>query len=307
MQNLLRVSKNNAFIEYNTKILLCSNGYIELKKYNRTLERKKDGYEEQENQQENQQKFKCTRAKKNTSGIISKSNLSKTRNNLIALACENEDVFTSFITLTLSNNENCEKRTEIDINNIGQANRLFNIWVTQIRRKYPNFVYICVPEYQKRGAVHYHLLSNLRCGVEIPAREPIQTYNTQKKRYYNLEYYDIPFWNYGYSTAFDIKKTDDNFNLALYITKYLYKDIDNRLFGRQKVLRSKDLRKPKEVFCNSPTYEQAINYIKEKGYSINQYEFQPTEEYQIPFTKSSTKISQYDYNTLCDYITRATK
>lgn len=303
MQNLLRVSENKVFTKYNTKILLCSNGYVELKKYKSNLERKKDGYEERKNQP----KFKYTRAKKNTSGTISKSNLSKTRNNLIALACENEYIFTSFITLTLSNNKNCKKRTEIDINDIGQANKLFNIWRTQIQRKYPNFVYICVPEYQKRGAVHYHLLSNLRCGIEIPSREPLRTYNTEKKRYYDLEYYNIPFWNYGYSTAFNIKNTDDNFNLALYITKYLYKDIDNRLFGRQKVLRSKDLRKPKEVFCNSPTYKKAIEYIKEKGYLINQYEFQPTEEYQIPFIKSSTKLSQLDYNILFDDITRATK
>ena len=298
MQNLLHISENKAFIEYNTKILLCNNGYTEIKKYKRSLERKKEGFEP-----EKQQNFKCTRAKKNTFGIIEKRSLARTRNNLIALASENEDIFQSFITLTFSNNENCEKRTEIDINDIGQANKLFNVWRTRIQRKYPNFSYICVPEYQKRGAVHYHLLTSLQCGVEIPAQEPIITYNTEKKRYYSLEYYNIPFWNYGYSTAFDIKKTDDNFNLALYIIKYLYKDIDNRLFGRQKILRSKDLRKPKEVFCNSPTYEKAIEYIKEKGYKISEYNFNPTDAYQIPFKKYSTKLSQLDYNILCNDIT----
>lgn len=297
MKNLLRVSKNNAFIEYNTKILLCNNGYVELKKYSKILERKKDGYE-----QENQQKFKCTRAKKNTSGIIESRNLSRTRNTLIAYASENEEKFKSFITLTFSDNKNCEKRTEIDITDIGQANKKFNNWCKQIRRIYPNFAYICVPEFQKRGAVHYHLLTSLRCGVDIPAREPIRTYNTEKKRYYNIEYYDIPYWNYGYSTAFDITNTDDNFNLALYIIKYLYKDIDNRLFGRQKLMKSNNLRKPTEVLCNSPTYEKAIEYIKEKGYLIKQYEFQPTEQYQIPFEKSSTKLSQLDYNILCNDI-----
>lgn len=296
MNKLLHISRNQAFVEYNTKILLCKNGYIELKKYNRTLERKKAGFEP-----EKQQKFKLKRIK-NTSGIIEKRNLARTRNTLISYASENEDKFYSFITLTFSDNEKCKKNTKIDICDIGQANKLFSVWRTQIQRKYPNFAYICVPEYQKRGAVHYHLLTSLRCGVEIPAKEPIQTYNTQKKRYYNLEYYDIPFWNYGYSTAFDITNTDDNFNLSLYITKYLYKDIDNRLFGRQKILKSNNLRKPTEVFCNSPTYEQAIKFLKEKGYLINQYEFQPTEEYQIPFTKSSTKLSQYDYITFSNSI-----
>lgn len=302
MNNLLKVSKNNAFIEYNTKILLCSNGYVELKKYTRSLERKKEGFEP-----ENQQKFKCTRAKKNTSGTISSYNLSRTRNTLIGYACENEDVFTSFITLTLSDNTSHKLSTEININDIGQANKLFNIWRTQISRIYPNFAYICVPEYQKRGAIHYHLLTNLRCGIEIPKLKTKKTYNTEKQKYYELKYYNIPYWNYGFSTAYDINTTDDNFNIALYITKYLYKDIDNRLFGHRKIMKSNNLKKPTEVLCNSPTYEKAIEYIKEKGYLINQYEFQPTEEYQIPFIKSITKLSQLDYNILCRDITRATE
>lgn len=297
MNNLLHVTRNKALIKYNTKIIMCSNGYVEIKKYNKTLERKKDGYE-----QENQPKFKINKSNKNTSGVIESRNLSRTRNTLIAYASENEEKFKSFITLTLSDNENCEKSTEIDITDIGQANKLFSIWRTQIQRKCPDFSYICVPEFQNRGAVHYHLLTNLRCGIEIPAQKPLQTYNTEKKRYYNIEYYNIPYWNYGYSTAFDITNTDDNFNLALYIIKYLYKDIDNRLFGRQKLMKSNNLRKPTEVLCNSPTYEKAIEYIKEKGYLIKQREFHPTEDYQIPFTKFSTKLSQLDYNILCNDI-----
>lgn len=294
MNSLLHVNEKDATINYNTKIIMCSNGYLEIKKYNKLLTRAKDGFE-----QETKRLFvNNTMTKKNTSGTISNYNLSRTRNTLIGYACENEDVFTSFITLTLSDNTSHKLSTEIDINDIGQANKLFNIWRTQIKRIYPNFAYICVPEYQKRGAIHYHLLTNLRCGIEIPKLKLKKTYNTEKQKYYELEYYNIPYWNYGFSMAYDINTTDDNFNIALYITKYLYKDIDNRLFGHQKIMKSNNLRKPTEVFCNSSTYEQAIKFIKEKGYLIKQYEFQPTEQYQIPFKKSSTKLSQLDYNIL---------
>lgn len=295
---LLHVGHRDATTNYNVKLLMCSNGYVEAKKYARTITRIQNGFE-----LEKKQLHRTSTIKKNTSGMISKSNLSRTRNTLIGYACENEELFFSFITLTFSDNKKHKLSTDIDITDIGQANKKFNNWCKQIRRIYPDFAYLCVPEYQKRGAIHYHLLTNLRCGVEIPRLKPKKTYNTEKQKYYELEYYNIPYWSYGFSTAYDINKTDDKFNIALYITKYLYKDVDNRLFGHKKILKSNNLRKPTEFFCNSPTYEQAIKFIKEKGYLIKQYEFQPTEQYQIPFEKSSTKLSQLDYNILRDKIT----
>lgn len=300
---ILHITEKQALERYNTKIKLYSNGEIKIKKYSTSLERLKEGYELEK------RTFKISKnnSRRRESGKMLIRNLARTRNTLMDYAIENKNIFHSFITLTLSDDKNRAKSTEIDINDIKEANKLFNIFITQLRRKYPNLAYMGVPEFQKRGAVHYHLLTNLRCGIEIPAREPKRTYNKAKNKWYEFIYYDIPYWNYGYSTAMDLDDTDENFNVALYIAKYLYKDIDNRLFDRKKILKSNNLNKPKEVLCNSPTFLQAFSYLIKKGYEIEEYKFRPTLQFQIPYNAYSTKISQYDYNILCNDITRATK
>lgn len=291
--NIIQTQKN-ACIVYDTKLVLCKNGYFELKKYDKKLMKVKKGYE-QINKEYN---IKIKKKIESSNNEISTRNLTRTRDKIIKYACENESLFHSFITLTLSDKKENKLSTDIDINDISQANKLFNIWTTQMRRKYKDFVYLCVPEYQKRGAIHYHLLSSLKCDIDIPKLPIIKTYNKEKNKYYELEYYNIKYWNYGFSTAFNIDMTDNNFNVALYITKYLYKDIDNRLYGHQKCMVSKTLQEPKTIYLNSMNYQFCLDYIKEKGYNIDTYEFTPNHMYQVPFTKSTTTISQLDYNIM---------
>lgn len=206
----------------------------------------------------------------NKKGRVSSSNsdlkeirvdsISRTRNALIDYAIENEYYWKSFITLTFA-----ENITDIDF-----ANKCFHKWVSSVRRVYADFAYLGVPEFQKRGAVHYHLLTNLVPGSELC---PFQSES------YALKQYDVKYWTYGFSSVFDVvNSTDTNFNVALYICKYLYKDIENRLFGRNKILKSNNLKKPnviKLLEC-SASYRNAISYIKEKnGQVINDFEFDP--------------------------------
>ena len=294
---------NDASITYDTKIVICDNGYIELKKYDKSFTKIKQGYEEIKKEylpitSKTIDEIENKKSKK-FDEILTR-NLTRTRDNIIQYACENEKLFHSFITLTLSDNKEHKLSTDIDINDISQANKLFNIWRTQIKRKFPHFSYICVPEYQKRGAIHYHLITSLKCGVDIPKLDTKYTFNEEKKKYFELEYYNIPYWNYGFSTAYDLNKTDDNFNVALYITKYLYKDIDNRLYGHQKLMKSDNLKKPKKIYCNSALYESCISYLKEKDYDINQFAFKPIEKYQVAFDKSDLIVLQDDYNLIKD-------
>ena len=309
MSERIILKQDDVTITYDTKIVLCKNGYIELKKYDNKISKIKQGFECVDDNSINSFLSRTKIGLSDETSIekeckenktIQTKNLTRTRDNIIQYACENEELFHSFITLTLSDNQEKELHTDIDINDISQANKLFNNWRTQISRKYDNFSYICVPEYQKRGAIHYHLITSLKCGTDIPKQETIKTYNTEKKKYYELEYYNIPYWNYGFSTAYDIEKTDDNFNIALYIVKYLYKDIDDRLYGHQKLMKSNDLIKPKKIFTNNDMYVHCIEYIKEKGYDINEYSFIPTDKYQIAFKKTDTSILQNDYIKIND-------
>ncbi|MCK5475371.1 MAG: hypothetical protein KAI71_02205 [Candidatus Pacebacteria bacterium] len=56
-----------------------------------------------------------------------------------------------FFTLTFAEN----------VKDLTKANYTFNIFVKKLKLKYPYFQYVCVVEFQQRGAVHYHLVCNL--------------------------------------------------------------------------------------------------------------------------------------------------
>lgn len=57
-----------------------------------------------------------------------------------------------FLTLSIRENQK----------NLTIANKEFKKFVQRLTRFYPSFQYICIVEFQKRGAVHYHLVCNLK-------------------------------------------------------------------------------------------------------------------------------------------------
>ena len=56
-----------------------------------------------------------------------------------------------FLTLTFAGN----------VKDLNIANNEFTNFVKRIKKIYPYFLYVCVVEFQQRGAVHYHLVCNL--------------------------------------------------------------------------------------------------------------------------------------------------
>lgn len=138
------------------------------------------------------------------------------------LAKSNIKEWGTFITLTFKDN----------VTDIKQANKQFNTWRTNIAKLKKEFKYIAVPEFQKRGAVHYHILSNL-------TMEDTDIIVPQKS---NNKYYDIKYWSYGYSAVDDVK--GDIRKIIGYISKYMTKDYDSRLYGHRRYLNSVNLNKP---------------------------------------------------------------
>lgn len=221
---------------------------------------------------------------------IRKDNLARTRNLLIDYACENADKFKTFITLTFND----------DIKDIDKANKVLNKFLTSWRRDMKNqdreFYYMGVPEYQKSGRVHYHILTSLMNDIDIPRKECIKTYNPMKDKWYEHYYYDIPHWSYGYSDSWDIvKNTDDDFNIALYLMKYLYKDLDNRLFGRNKILKSNNLEKPNvyRLKQNSIIYQNAIYYIDNNINMINKRNVKEVEENENALEEKKLRVTYH--------------
>jgi len=291
-----KYTTTEAFFEYDAKVKACSNGRAVFTKYKRSISRKKDGFEDPLGDEI----FSCSSSKKKKrtekiEGEIRADSLNRSRTMLIDYACEYESEWKSFITLTFAEN----------MKDLTKANSIFNDWCRQVQRVFPEFVYLGVPELQKRGSWHYHILSNLPPGsCVIPKRSVKKLWNPEKKQYKVIEFYDLKYWNEGYSTAFDLSLADDKFNCALYVTKYLYKDISNRLFGRRKILHSSGMRKPKIYYLSqkSKSYLDSWNYIKEKGYSVADYEPVIHNQYQIPCVVSSTQLDQPDYNIVIDIL-----
>jgi hypothetical protein len=91
--------------------------------------------------------------------------------------------------------------------------------------------YVAVIEFQKRGAVHYHIL------------------------FFNLPYfpnmYDVmeKLWGNGWVIS---KKIDKVKNLGTYVCKYMTKNInDKRLYGQKCYFASMGLKKPREIYNES--------------------------------------------------------
>jgi len=118
-----------------------------------------------------------------------------------------------FITYTFA-----ENITDIDI-----ALRRWSSYQKTMRRRFGKLKYVSVVEFQKRGAVHFHVL------------------------YFNLPY--VPrlkeviakTWDVGFTQVKAIRSVR---SLASYVSKYMTKDIDPRLNGRKAYFTSKNLVRP---------------------------------------------------------------
>jgi hypothetical protein len=124
-----------------------------------------------------------------------------------------------FITFTFAEN----------ITDLTEAHQFFKRFIHRFNyhvfgRGKTQLKYICVPEFQKRGAVHYHVIF-----FNLPFIENI--YDTVKA-----------VWSYGHHITETIKTPEI---LAQYICKYITKELlDSRLKGRKRILCSQGLLKP---------------------------------------------------------------
>lgn len=182
-----------------------------------------------------------------------KYSLNRTKTEIRRLTNSNPQL-NKFMTLTFAEN----------ITDLKTANYIFNQFIKRISYKYPNFEYLAVPEFQKRGAVHYHLLCKLPF-IEIAELQAI--------------------WGQGF---IKINKIDNINNVGAYVCKYLTKDMfDERTFGKKKFFRSQSLSEPIEIlgywgmkfiekFCSNltPVFEKTfesewIGEVEYKAYSLD--------------------------------------
>ncbi len=160
-----------------------------------------------------------------------------------------DGVTIKFVTLTFKDN----------LSDLDEANYAFRQFIKRLNykvygKKCSFLKYSVVVEFQKRGAVHYHVI------------------------FYNLPYTKSnvirEVWGNGF---IKINKIDDIDNVGAYISKYLTKSNDDcRLKGRKSYFNSRGLKKPIEFFLDDDELEnikkslpeQAMTY---KGEFENEY------------------------------------
>lgn len=212
--SLISATKNSL---YNAKIVQCGN-YIQVYYFEN---RKKKPIVDDESELKLVKPNNGIKNIENKS-VIRKDNITRSKLKCQRLAKCNNDLWKTFITLTIAEN----------ITDINIANKYYKCFQEQVRRIYPNFRCIGVPEFQKRGAIHYHLLTNIDIDSEL-------IYIQEKN---NRKYYHVKYWNKGF-TKVDIVKGDIK-KIIGYISKYMTKDVDNRLFSHHRYFYTRNLITP---------------------------------------------------------------
>lgn len=206
------------------------------------------------------------------------SNAIRSNLNCQRIAKTNRSVWETFITLTFKEN----------ITDISTANKIFNAWRTNIKKLKPDFKYLAVPEFQKRGAVHYHILSNL--GIEDKDIILKQQKKTGKAVKFD-DLYDVKYWTKGFARVDFIK--NDYKKIYSYICKYMTKDIDNKLFGKKRYFYSQNLDKPFETYLNlsnSRDFDYFMNIMKDSNIEYKSVYEDVYSRQKIEFVESSYNI-----------------
>lgn len=159
---------------------------------------------------------------KKTENKIEEKNIIRSKLECQRLAKANIDDWKTFITLTFAEN----------VTDIKVANKRFRYFIDKIKRVKKDFKYICIPEFQKRGATHYHLLTN----IDILDKKLIYCQEDNKK------FFHIKYWNDGFTSVEVL--TGDVKKIIGYIAKYMTKDIDSRLFNCHRYFFSRNLNRP---------------------------------------------------------------
>jgi len=172
---------------------------------------------------------------------IREDNVKRTRKMIRRLINCNQDL-DRFMTLTYNT----------PVLDLCQSNPIFHNFIKRINRIYPNFKYLCVPEFQKKsGRVHYHLL----CNIPYTPKSVIEQ-----------------IWQNGFCF---LRKIDNIDNVGAYVCKYLGKEnFDPRYFRQKKFFYSYNLLRPLIVdnLCIIQGYLKAL-HLDFQIYAKKAFEF----------------------------------
>lgn len=224
--------------------LITSGNILELYSYEKEVRTGKDAEREENNGRRGNGKVEDWDLFKQVKKKNREDSLVKAKKNLRRLINANVDQWgetTKFLTLTYSEN----------FQDIKQSNYNFNKFIKRINYQLDiKLKYSCVIEFQKRGAIHYHLVT------------------------YNLPYIDSKIleeiWSHGF---IKVNKVDEVDNVGAYVTKYMTKDNrDPRLEGEKCYFNSRGLKKPVETIINEKEIETLRESLSPKEVYSSDFE-----------------------------------
>lgn len=198
---------------------------------------------------------------------IEQKNIIRSKLQCQRLAKSNIDDWRTFITLTFEEN----------ITDVKSANKRFKYFIDKVRRVKKDIKYLCITEFQKRGATHYHML----CNIDINDTSLIYSQEDRP------EFKHVKYWNDGF-TSVEVMKGDVK-KIIGYIAKYMTKDIDNRLFNRHRYFYSRNLKKPVANYINLNN-EQENDFYKKR---IQDKELIYQNEYINPYDNTNVTFLEF--------------
>ena len=212
----------------------------------------------------------CNKVTKDFNNDIELRNILRSKLECQRLAKANMNDWETFITLTFEEN----------ITDLDYANKRFKYFIDKVRRVKKDFKFLCITEFQKRGATHYHLLTNIKID------DKTLLYDQED----NKQFKHIKYWLYGFTSVEELK--NDPKKVIGYIAKYMTKDIDNRLFNRHRYFYSRNLNKPKVSYINLNEIKHNDFYKKKIQDTLLIYQ----NEYINPYDNTKVKYLEYSKN-----------
>ncbi len=166
--------------------------------------------------------------------------MNRSKNNLMDILKSNE--FNFFVTLTFD-------KTKIDRLDDNKTRKAFTQWANNITRNLPNLIYVAVPEYHKKGGLHFHLLiggaSVEDLGLEDSGKR------VKSGRCKGQIIFNVSKWNRkGFSTATEILDTNA---VKFYLSKYLTKSkVDPRFYNKKRFYVSRNIKRPQVEKASYP-------------------------------------------------------
>lgn len=247
---------------YNTKFIQ-SGERLEVYKYRAYL---KQGGESRNKEGRKGRQTVSEEDKKNNTINSRRQNLNNAKNKINRLVKCNPDLNT-FITLTYKEN----------MQDLVKSKQHLSRFFKKIKSEFSDLKYIYVLQFQRRGAIHFHVL----CNFPIPIKTSKRV--TKEQNDYNL-YFMRKFWKHGYCDCRNLYC--ENINAGRYISAYITKDLfEKDMKGYRCYTTSRNINKPIVTKVDmKATNDQMINT---EGYKLKFYN-----KYKIAYSDKNGKARE---------------